>query len=113
MKIVPFAALGAVLTGAALGLAAQASAELTDGQYEKTYLFDGRTVTVTFTSCGAGCQREVGQDPPGPVEYHLEGNTWTHTFKPGVTSTIDNDSLTGAFNSTGLSSGEFKLVKVN
>lgn len=47
----------AALVGAAVGLAAPASAELTDGTYQMTYLVDpGPPETIVVTSCGAGCK---------------------------------------------------------
>lgn len=112
MKTVRFAAVAAVLTSTAVGLATPASAELTDGQYEKTYLSDGRTITVIFTSCGPSCKRQENLDSAVAVEYHLEGNTWISPAGSASVQTIDNDSLTGAFHTGELSSGDFKLVKV-
>lgn len=112
MGSIRIAATAALFAAAAVGLAGPAAADLTDGTYEKTYLFDGRTQTVVFTSCGAGCKRAETPGAPS-AEYHLAGNIWTHTLESGAVATIDNDSLTGAFSSSGLTSGEFKLVKTN
>jgi hypothetical protein len=100
MKTIRFATLAAVMAGAAVGLAAPASAELLDGTYDRTgdgpagSTFSQRTVAVT--SCGAGCKNLAGTLMNDEVvQLHLEGNTWTGTNSFHDVLTIDNNSLTG------------------
>jgi hypothetical protein len=90
-------AVGVVLAGCAIGLASPASAELTDGTYQLTYLTnpDPTPKTVVITSCGADCKRFQIPGPYEPLDYHLQGDTWTATSKEGHTQTIDNNTLAG------------------
>lgn len=100
MKTMQISALAALMTGAAVVLAAPASAELTDG----TYTLVGNpsngegefTFTVTVASCGTGCKK-LTSETGAVAEYHLDGNTWRYTT-PGTGSvfTINNDSLAGS-----------------
>jgi hypothetical protein len=108
MKITRFAILAAVVAGAAVGLASPASAELTDGTYEMTYLKDPAPPdTVVVTSCGAGCKHVQISGPYAAVDYHLEGNTWTAPSSDGQAKAIDNNTLAGT-----ASTWAFQLVKV-
>ena len=101
MKTMRIAALAAVMAGAAVGLAAPASAELLDGTYQRTG--DGPAgsqfseATVVVTSCGAGCKSLAGTlRSDEVVQLHLEGKTWTGTNSLHDVLTVDNDSLTGS-----------------
>lgn len=94
-------AVGAVLAGAAILLAAPASADLTDGAYQANFDSGGGSQRWVVTSCGAGCksvQWTGEQGGGGTFTYHLNGNTWTtgpmgeHTT---VVMTIDNNTLAG------------------
>jgi hypothetical protein len=109
MKIKRFAFLAAAMAGAAVGLAAPASAELTDGAYEMRYVKNPSPTPdiIVVTSCGAGCKHFQMNGPYEPFEYHLEGNTWTAPSKNGLPNTIDNNTLAGSENTW-----EFQLVKV-
>jgi len=87
----------AVMAGAALGLAAPASADLTDGNYQATYESNGAIHPWVVTSCGASCksvQWDSG-DATGTDTYHLSGHIWTAepTGLPNTTKTIDNNTL--------------------
>jgi hypothetical protein len=90
-------AVGVALAGAAVGLASPASAELTDGTYQLTYLTnpDPTPKTVVITSCGADCKRFQIPGPYEPLDYHLQGDTWTATGADGNTQTINNNTLAG------------------
>jgi hypothetical protein len=100
-------AVGAVLAGRAIGLASPASAELTDGTYQMTYLVDpGPPDTIVITSCGAGCKHWQMNGPYTAVEYHLQGDTWTAPSPDGP-MTVDNNTLAG---STGF--WAYQLTKV-
>jgi hypothetical protein len=87
-------AVGVVLAGCAIGLASPASADLTDGTYTMTYLSQPgpAPATLVVTSCGTGC-KQVQLGSYAPLEYRLEGNTWTAGDK-----TIDNSTLAGQVN---------------
>ncbi len=91
---------GAAVVGAAIGLASPASAELTDGTYQMTYLAspDPAPVTMVITSCGDGCKHVQVVGPYEPLEYHLQGDTWTAPAEDGSTKTIDNNTLAGSAN---------------
>jgi hypothetical protein len=97
MAITRGIAVGAVLAGVAVALAAPASADLTDGAYQANYENAGSHPWVV-TSCGAGCksvQWENGEKS-GTETYHLNGNTWTSdgpTNKYNAVRTIDNNTL--------------------
>lgn len=100
MRTPRIARLAALMAGLTVGLAAPASAELTDGTYQRSG--DGPTgsmfaeATVTVTSCGTGCKNLAGSVRGDEVvQLHLEGNTWTGTDSTHTVLTIDNDSLTG------------------
>lgn len=91
------AGLSTVLAGMALGLAAPASADLTDGSYQAIYEVNGSSHPWVVTPCGAGCksvQWDSG-DATGTDTYHLKGTIWTAepTGLPNTTKTIDNNSL--------------------
>jgi hypothetical protein len=90
MTITRGLAVGAVVAGAALGLANPASAESLSGTYTATVtdVIDsvgpgpirvGATMTWALTSCGADCTR-LEVNPPNPehlLDLHLQGNSWT------------------------------------
>jgi hypothetical protein len=97
MPIIRKLGVGAVLVGAAIGLAGPASAELTDGTYQLTYLANPgpEPRTVVVTSCGDGCKRFQIPGPYTPLDYHLQGDTWTATGADGNTQTINNNTLAG------------------
>ncbi len=108
MTITRGLAAGVLLAGAAVGLAAPASADLVDGSYQLTYSEpDGPPPTTWIvTSCGAGCK--TLQSPPyDPTDWHLQGSTWTAPSEDGSTHTIDNNTLAGSVNGH-----PFQLVKV-
>jgi hypothetical protein len=98
MKTTRVAALAAFLTGASVGLATPASAELLGGTYTAV-LGTGRTTTQTwvFTPCGPGCAHlDTGTGPTR--EMHLQGNTWSALpfgDRNECSTTIDNASLSG------------------
>ena len=102
-------AVGAGLVGCAIGLAGPASAELTDGTYEMTYLANPGPPprTIVITSCGDGCKHTQIVGPYEATEYHLQGNTWTAPAPDGFPRTIDNDTLAGS-----ASTWAFQLTKV-
>ena len=93
-------AVGAVLAGCAVGLAAPASAELTDGTYQLTYVANPGPPprTIVVTSCGDGCKHAQIVGPYTATEYHLQGNTWTAPAADGSLMTIDNNTLAGSAN---------------
>ena len=107
MRSIRIAAPAAVMAVAAIGLAAPAAAELTDGTYQVTW-DNGGTKTWVLTSCGAGCKSD------GSGEYRLEGNTWTQITPSGVTVyTIDDTTLAGTVGMVGGEiTGTYQLVKV-
>lgn len=115
------ATLAAILAGAAVGLAAPASAELLDGTYEVTNYTSssgaqtGGSKTWVISSCGAGCKRvNVPGDTTGGNEYHLQGNTWTCITPSGATVyTIDDTSLVGSVGMPGDDTPDatYQLVK--
>jgi hypothetical protein len=100
MTITRKLAVGAVLVGAAIGLAGTASADPLSGNYTGTvtdgggHYREGKTATWTFTPCGPDCTRLGGPTATEPLELHLQGDTWTGN-NPGssCTTTIDNNSL--------------------
>lgn len=100
MMTIKVAELAAVMVGAAVGLAAPASADLVDGNYQRTGdgpggNFQG-TLPVVITSCGNGCKSLAGTLTNGEVvQLHLQGQTWTGTNSLNDVLTIDNVSLTG------------------
>jgi hypothetical protein len=98
--------LAAIVGAAAVGLAAPASAELTDGTYHEAYLVDPSPTpdTVVVTSCGAGCKHIQMVGPYVASEYHLQGNTW---IGPSPDRTIDNNTLAGSANGNA-----YQMVKV-
>lgn len=98
MRVVGFAAVagvGAVMAGAALGLAAPASADLVDGTYDWVPTEPpGTTTSWVFTSCGAGCKRAESSEIMTARDFHLSGNTWSWTNpETNWVTTIDNNSL--------------------
>jgi hypothetical protein len=96
MKTMRIATLATVVAGAAVGLASPASAELTDGTYEITYIGDpSPPINMLVTSCGAGCKHTQIAGAGGSVDFHLHGNTWTGQSED-ATVTIDNDTLRGS-----------------
>jgi hypothetical protein len=109
MKTTRMAILAAMASAATLGLAAPASAELTDGTYELRYIVDPSPTpdTIVVTSCGAGCKYIQMTGPYTPSDYHLRGNTWTATSAEGSARTIDNNTLAGS-----AASNAYQLVKV-
>jgi hypothetical protein len=92
-------AIGVVLAGCAIGLAGPASADLTDGTYQMTYLADPGPppATIVFTSCGDGCKSSQVVGPYDAQDFHLQGDTWTAPRPNGSLETIDNNTLVGHF----------------
>ena|SRR5581483_8230713 len=91
--------LAAIAGAAAVGLAATASAELTDGTYQATYEHGSSTAWVV-ASCGAGCKTIQFTNSAGVAfndRYTLNGSTWTTTPTGEFhrTSIIDNGTLAG------------------
>jgi hypothetical protein len=92
-------AAGAVLAGAAVGLASPASAEPPSGEYTATVidglkLSAGKSEPATLTQCGADCTHlqlgQIGSD------LHPQGDSWSGAFNAGYgdcTFTVDNTSL--------------------
>jgi hypothetical protein len=109
MRAKRIAILAAIAGAAAVGMAAPASAELTDGTYEMRYVKNPSPTPdiIVVTSCGAGCKHFQMTGPYTPSEYHLEGNTWTAPSSDGKANTIDNNTLAGSE-----STWEYQLVKV-
>ena len=94
MTITRGLAVAAMLSGAAIGLASPAWADLTPGSYTATILDAGASgkkvgspVTWSVTSCGPDCMHINAWD------LHLQGNTWTGTNPGGGQVTLDNSSL--------------------
>lgn len=116
MNTTRIATLAAVMAGAAVGLAAPAAADLVDGTYEETQEWNSgpKTLTVNITSCGAGCKNLAGAYTTDELQqYHLQGKTWTATDSFHSTFTLDNDSLTGTWESPMFSNPVgLRLVKV-
>ena len=86
----------AALVGAAVGLAAPASAELTDGTYQMTYSSRPRATRDYrrhFLWRRLQTRQMVG--PYTATEYHLQGDTWTAPSSDGSPKTIDNNTLAG------------------
>jgi hypothetical protein len=97
---------GAAVVGAAIGLAGPASAELTDGTYQITYIGDpSPSQNMVVNSCGDGCKHIQIVGPYEPVDYHLQGNIWT-ALSYGRTLTINDDTLGGS-----AGSNPFSLTK--
>jgi hypothetical protein len=78
--IVKTVAVGTVMAGVVLALAAPASAEALEGSYSGL-LVDGtgqvlnpQPVAMTFAACGADCARL--QMPQHSVELRLQGDAW-------------------------------------
>jgi hypothetical protein len=92
-------AVGIVVAGVAIGSAAPASADLTDGTYQANYEHGG-THPWVVSSCGAGCksiQWDNGEHT-GTETYHLNGSTWTTGAPEGKFNSvrkIDNNALAG------------------
>jgi hypothetical protein len=109
MTIIRMLGVGAVLVGAAIGLAGTASAELTDGTYRLTYLANPgpEPRTVVVASCGDGCRHLQIVGPYNAVEYHLQGDTWTAPSSDGHPKTIDNNTLAGS-----ASTWAYQLTKI-
>jgi hypothetical protein len=97
MKKTRIAIVAAAMVGAAVGLASPASAELTDGTYQMTYVVNPGPPpeTIVVTSCGAGCKHFQMVGPYTATEYHLQGDTWTAPSSDGLPKTIDNNTLAG------------------
>lgn len=97
MVIVRALAPAVVMAWAAVGLASPASAELTDGTYQMTYLASSGPAprTLLVTSCGVDCKQVQIEGPYTPEQYHLNGNAWTTS---DGTKTINNDTLAGTAN---------------
>jgi hypothetical protein len=112
MRSIRIAAPAAVMAVAAIGLAAPAAAELTDGTYQVTW-DTGETKTWVITSCGEGC-KSVSVDGISGGEYRLQGNAWTKITPSGVTVySIDDTTLAGAVGMVdGETTGTYQLVKV-
>lgn len=122
MKTMRIAALAATLAGAAVGLAAPASADLTPGTYqftviESSFLKPGPVATWVATSCGTDCM-QVNQTAPGAqeevnLEFHRDGATWTAVHDMGsipTKVTVDNGSLAGLSESQ-FEHTEFQLAR--
>ncbi|MCV7170129.1 hypothetical protein H7I41_09395 [Mycobacterium manitobense] len=73
-------AVGIVLVGASIGLAAPAAAEPLNGAYSGTLIDGAGTVLnpdpirMTFAPCGPDCTRLT--TPSQNVELHLQGGAW-------------------------------------
>ena len=117
MTTIRIAALAAALTGASLGLAGPASAQLDAGNYSFTVTNDsdgdsGYGGAESVDPCGQNCvhvtERKVD------YELHLKGNTWSGSYDGGqcgtATVTIDNTTLAGR-DTCGASWVEYQLVK--
>lgn len=106
--------LALLATGTAVGFAAPASAELTDGTYtntatESAVLKAGATSTWVVSSCGADCKHVV-TGAKRDFDLHRDGNSWTETFG-SITTTIDNDSLAGEMRDESGNHHNFQLSK--
>lgn len=104
MTITRGLAVGVVLAGAAVGLAAPASAEPLNGTYTETVTDNGGSMVRTgatidwiLTPCGPDCThiQQTAADNPWDTDVHLQGNTWSGTIKPGRTIAFDKDTLAG------------------
>lgn len=87
------AAVGAVAFGAAVAIAAPASAQPIEGTYfvAAEELQDGG-FEWTFTSCGPDCITER----PGN-ELRRQGASWVGITNAGCRTTIDENSLAGTY----------------
>ncbi len=100
MKTTRIGIMAVAMASAAIGLAGAASAELTDGTYQLTYLDPGPPPrNIVITSCGDGCKHLQITGPYNAVDYHLQGDTWTAPSADGSLLTIDNNTLAGSANS--------------
>jgi hypothetical protein len=87
-------AVGAVLAGAAVGLAGPASADPLSGSYTETVVSGGPPgVTRTFiaTACGPDCAHLEFSVPGIAGDLHSQGDTWAgtrNTLKPDITCTV-------------------------
>ena len=108
MKTIRIATLAALVVAPAVGLAAPASAELTDGTYQQTFIGESTPPkTMVVSPCGAGCKHAQVAGAAASLDFHLDGSTWTASMPSGSAVTIDNDSLAGSFDGDA-----FQLVKV-
>lgn len=110
------ATVGAAL-GAAVGLAAPASAVPPEGSYTRTVIQgagiikDGTVDQVMFTPCGPGCVTFKRPDAEGPgLNLYQQGSDWVFVDEEGKTTTINEDSLVGTM-SHGPFTVMFTLVK--
>ncbi|WNG94989.1 hypothetical protein [Mycobacterium sp. ITM-2016-00318] len=89
-------AVGAVLAGAAVGLAGPASAEPTAGNYTATIIDPGDSnktgsTTWNLASCGPDCFN-VNDTSKTLWQLHRQGTVWTGSDDINTVS-LDNDSL--------------------
>ncbi len=101
MKTMQIAAVAAVITGAAVGLAGSASAaEPLSGSYRQTTTDSskfppGSYMPRVFTPCGPDCTRDV-TNPNYVEDFHLQGSTWTF-HGDGGNDSFDANSLAGRY----------------
>jgi|SRR6185312_8043775 hypothetical protein len=93
-------AVGAVLAGAAIGLAGPASADPTAGPYTATIIDPGASnkagsVNWSLEPCGPDCFRLLGVQANPLYELRRQGNVWAGSSLSGSgnSATLDNDSL--------------------
>jgi hypothetical protein len=107
-------AIGAVLVGAAVGLASPASAQLSEGSYTWTITAGGPVGLDShwvLTSCGQDCIT-VQFSNGDTMDVHLQGNAWTGIkSNPGCAFTIENNSLAGRENCPDGTTTQFQLAK--
>lgn len=91
-------AVAAVLSGAAIGWAGPASAELLAGDYTATMINagptdrqEGSTATWAISPCGPDCMHVGGAGRPG-WDLHRQGDTWTGS-NTDSTAALDSNSL--------------------
>lgn len=110
MKVVRIAAAAMAFFGAGVGLAGQASADLTGSTYEVTSTNrDGSystTSTWIFAPCGAGCFTRTVPSTGNVIELRQSGDTWTGVQGDGgpgsCVTTISGASLTGSIDCSGM-----------
>ena len=102
MTITRNLAVGAVLVGAAVGLAGPASAaEPLSGSYRYTVTDSnkfpaGSGMPQLFVPCGPDCTREESHPDQSTKEYHLRGSTWSAQIAD-CQETIDANTLAGRY----------------
>lgn len=93
------AAVAALVVGVAVGLAGPAAADSLNGSYSATVI-GGSIAPIgvekiwLFYPCGVGCaERDVPGRPNLHCEFHLQGSTWTCAPHPGISDTVDANTL--------------------